>query len=508
MQRKLQGTENDAEAQTNIGDDIESLDDINIYAVRADGTSLFIEKVGAASTGEGTVVSISEEGESEEIAVQEETDYSEPTDYEKGRAGENFAEWLNENALIGDQPDIAFSRSSSSEYSLVPVTKTFHRSFTVSHKWINEYDKDAKAPGDQIIDTKTVITIYGSYSPEFNCDVYDVNTYQEFPTQNIYHKNKVVKKSGLYKYKFTGSCYYGPRVKLALTGIDNNSDVELEEAAPLPENGDYRVSHNPMTVSLGASLQGKVSSKGLEGTIGLSCGITLPSTTIQFSHKDIGISYSNSNDIADWEYYTDYSIYKHQLGFNGNFIGVPDICRSFCRTDQAVTFVVSDTKGYGDKQLKLKYDVYFRTYSEYCRIWNGWWHRQKYYYPTQSIALPTVYRFFEKYTPYHIAKYSGNADTADWTYMNNLLKDNVNYRALCDEALKVGATTDAGLDINATKIWREALTALVKQYNGTKTGSKYVVALAKSDGSHLPLGLVIKDGVWSITENVDAVPAE
>lgn len=507
LQHKLQGVENDVEVQTNINEYIESLGDISVYAVRADGTSLFIEKVGAASTGEGTVVSISEEGESEEIIEPTECDYSEPTDYEKGRAGENFAEWLTDNALIGDQPDIAFSRSSSSEYNPVPVTKTFHHSITVNHEWINNYDDDAKGPKNQKIDAKSVITIYGSYSPDFDCDVYDVNVYQEYPANKVYFENKVVKSPAAYKYKYTGSCYSGPTVQLSLNGIDKSSNVELEEIAPLPEtNGEYRTTHSPMTISLGGSLQAKVSSKGLEGTAGFSCGITLPSTTVQFSHKEMPIKFWNTDDKAKWQYTTDYKIYKHTWGSNGRFIDVPDICHSFCHTDQAVTFVVNNTKNYGDKQLSLNYDVQYGTYAEYCRVWSTKYRRYSYPFSEKNIALPSVNRFFEKYTPYHIAKYSGNADTADWTYMNNLLKDNVNYRALCDEALKVGATTDAGLDVNATKIWREALTALVKQYNGTKTGSMYVVALAKSDGSHLPLGLVIKDGVWSITENVDAVP--
>ena len=72
--------------------------------------------------------------------------------------------------------------------------------------------------------------------------------------------------------------------------------------------------------------------------------------------------------------------------------------------------------------------------------------------------------------------------------------NNVNYRALCDETLTVGAQTTDGLTENATKIWRQALEGIIKQYGKMNTTYSYAVVLCDSEGAHLPLALTIKNG--------------
>ena len=81
--------------------------------------------------------------------------------------------------------------------------------------------------------------------------------------------------------------------------------------------------------------------------------------------------------------------------------------------------------------------------------------------------------------------------------------NNVNYRALCDETLTVGAQTEEGLTENATKIWRQALEGIIKQYGKMNTTYSYAVVLNDSNGAHLPIALTIKNGKWSIVENID-----
>ena len=82
-------------------------------------------------------------------------------------------------------------------------------------------------------------------------------------------------------------------------------------------------------------------------------------------------------------------------------------------------------------------------------------------------------RFFQKYTPsfkggYTVKEYEGDYLTYWAMGLQPMLMNSVNYRALCDNTLTVGAQKQQNLAVNTTKIWRQALEALVTQYNGTK----------------------------------------
>lgn len=503
MQQKLSQKNSNLTSPT--AQDLAIFNGINIYAVRADGNCFLQEKIGGGGFAKNLYSQIgeNENGTTENSGIQQVSDAdSTPNDYNKGIAGENLAKWLNKNASIGEQRNIAFVRSDS-EFSVYPVKTTYHHSYDITHDWIKKYNSDASVPNSTTIDVKSEIVAYGAYSTSENCDVYDISLYQEFPADKTFIDDVYVHEYLAYNYKYTGGCYYGPTVNINLDDI-SESEIELEEIAPLPlTDGQYNNTHYPMQLSFGSSLEGNISTSGVGISSGLSTSCTLPYSTISFNHAEMPINFSNDNKHAIWEYSTDYQIYNCIWGFNPKPNDIPDIVHSFCHTDQAVTFVVRNTKSYGNKLFRIGYDIKYTDYSEYADPWQGWKHTHTRHYSGLFINMPTVNRYFEKYTPYPMPGFSGPADSSEWNNLQALLMNNVNYRALCDETLKVGAQTQDGLDPTAENIWREALESLVKQYNNTKTNYQYVIALAKSDGSHLPLGLQIKDGVWKIVENVD-----
>ena len=135
--------------------------------------------------------------------------------------------------------------------------------------------------------------------------------------------------------------------------------------------------------------------------------------------------------------------------------------------DAAILSLYCDTKFY------LNYFVRFKTRSEYA-TYQGYW--QRHYYKTffkSRLFLPKVSRFFQKYTPsfkggYTVKEYEGDYLTYWAMGLQPMLMNSVNYRALCDNTLTVGAQKQQDLAVNTTKIWRQALEALVTQYNGTK----------------------------------------
>lgn len=486
-----------------------AFNDVSIYAVRADGTALYHEAAGTIADAWHNDSRKTIEGQ-DSLYSPAAGDSSQVSDvapvlseYDKGRIAENLASWLNEHALTGKQHHVAL-QSESSSFSVDPVCITRYYSVTVTHDWFKKYsNSNASVPDSKTVDVKFHMDIYGAYSTTNKCDVYDVNMYEEFPAQNTFVKDKYVYEKAAYNYKYTGGCYYGPRIDLYLPNI-TESDIEVEEVAPLPQtDGQYNKTHYPMQLGFGASLQGEISeTPGISAGLSMSC--QLPYTTVSFNHSEMPISFSNDSKHATWEYSTDYSIYKCNWGFNPKYQDLPDVVHSFCKTDQAVTFVVKNTKDYGSKTMKLNTNVRWKVYAEYADPWEHWNHRQ-WWDRSFSTTLPKVYRYFGKYTPYPMPGHSGTGDGSEWGNLEERLMRNINYRALCDETLKVGAQVESGLDKTAESIWRSAIESLVTQYNGTTTTHEYVIALARENGSHIKLGLHIKDGVWRLVENVDNI---
>ncbi len=486
-------------------EDLKIFDDIQIYATRADGTSFFHEKMDTQSgPDEVSILKITETGTTEEAVTPEPPYIAQPNDYHIGRIAENLAKWLLEYAVIGDTRHVAFTRADS--YGVKPMDVTYHQTITITHDWVQEHCEDATIPSSTTVDAKSQISIYGLYDTDKRCDIYDINMYEDFPANQTFVDDVYVYEHLAYNYKYTGGCYLGPETKLSLVDIPE-STIEIEEPAPLPlTNGQYNTTHYPAQFSFGANGGVDISTEpGL--SLGLSMGCTLPTTTISFNKQEMPISFSNANKQAEWKYNVDLKIYTIRAGFNAVVNDYPEIVHEYCKTDQAVTFFVSNSQSFGKKDLFLKWDLTRRVQSEYAGIWEGWWNIKS-FNSNRTIQLPKVYRYFEKYSPYPLPGYGGTADSADWSNLEALLMQSVNYRALCDETLKVGAQVESELDKTAESIWRAALEPLVAQFNGTTTSHDYVIALARADGTHIGLGLHIqKDGTWKVVENVDNIKA-
>lgn len=507
LNQNLYGSDSTVTAPSD--EELSDFENVKIYAIRADGTALYHEGIGTIgnTSHQDTCQSAGEEYRQHSLSAAD-SSYSGDaapvlSEYDRGRIAENLASWLNEHALTGNQRHIAL-QSESSSFSVDPVCVTRHYSITVTHDWFKKYCSDPdEVPASKTVDAKVQMDIYGAYSTKSKCDIYDINMYEEFPAQNTFVKDMYVYEKALYNYKYTGGCYDGPTVDMYLKDI-SESDIEVEEAAPLPQtDGQYNNTHYPMQMGLGTSFQGDASaSPGV--SMGLSMSFQLPYSTVSFNHAEMPISFSNNGKHAIWEYSTDYKVYEGIWGINPTYVDIPDVVHSFCKTDQAVTFVVNNTKDYGTKSIKLSTSIKFKIYSEYADPWDhAWYHKSwtKGFYTT----LPKVYRYFGKYTPSPMPGYSGAGDGSEWGNLEDRLMRNINYRALCDETLKVGAQVESGLDKTAESIWRSAIESLVTQYNGTKTTNEYVIVLSKENGTHIKLGLHIKDGVWRLVENVDNI---
>lgn len=483
--------------------EVADLEAVHIFATRADGHAMFHDRVDAAGGGAHSVIVRETEAGDEVVFSGEQTPAQAPSEYAKGRIAENTAAWLSEYAPTGQQRDARFV-CAESQHSVAPVSVTTYRTITVSHDWFLEHSEEgAKVLASSTVDAKCKMDVCGVYSPTADCDIYDVNMYEEFDAAKTFVPNTIVYEHLAYNYKYTGGCYYGPEVDIHLNDVEESS-VEVEEVAPLPlTSGQYNNTHYPMTLNLGASFQGNISSEpGLSA--GFSMGCTLPYTTTSFNHDEMPIAFSNDGKHAKWVYEAAIKgkLYKCAWGLNPDPQDMPDFVKSFCHTDQAVSFVVSGAQALGERAVSLRCDLKWTVYSEYADPWEHWSNRARYSQGV-TVSLPKVYRYFEKYTPYPLM--GGTADGSEWGNLEDRLMSNVNYRALCDETLRVGAQTEAGLDVTAENIWRETINSLVTQYNGTATSNEYVIALAKSDGTHISLGLHIKDGVWRLVENVDDV---
>lgn len=475
-------------------------DQMCVYITRADGSSLYHEKADKESeTVTGIIGSINENGERiEETPIEMTYAVPAPTEYHKGRVGENVARWLNKHALVGEQSHSSF-RTRSEEYMTTPVIRTWEVSRTITYDWPKtECGQSGNFPDPRTVTARIEMVIYGGYWEAGDADVYDVNIYEEFPANQTYIQNYYYREKGAYNYKLTDGCYYGPRVRLSFdqsTGDYPLEDIQLEQVAPLPQGGTYSTIHAPAATSFGSSLAVTASyPPGITG--GFSCGISLPQTNITFNHSDMRMDFDNTNKEALWTYSTDYSAYQSYVGFNADFIGVPEIVRSFCHTDQAVSFLLQNSRKYEKQTIYFDVLVGRTVYGEFAEPWDHRWCTREHSTHWWSIGLPKVNRYFAQYTPYPFPGYS-TADSPGWSFLEKSLMDNINYAALCNDDLWVAAQVEGELDPTAEGIWADVIETLKTQYNGTDTDGEYLIALARPDGTHLNLGLHIKEGKWS-----------
>lgn len=516
-------------------DDMDKFQDIGIFGIRGDGHTLYLSNFSSKSgCYKSTTYDVNESGEMTLESIKENDDVqnsvSIPNEYNKGRVAEMAAEWLNEFADNDAQPNRAFTRTDG-QYAMKKTSVTYNKKFFLEHRWIEKYaPKKAKIPNGSHYDMKVRISATGSYAEAEDCDIYDIIITEEFPGNETCIRDKYVYEKAAYNYKYTGGCYYGPMVDLHIfdshhkTLIDSNW-VDVLNPVPRPEIGQSTQTHNPMQIGFGGGLTGNLSEQsGL--SLGLSMNVQLPSTSVSYSHSEMPADYSDKNARAIWVFNTNYRVYSGTWGSNKKFHEFPEIVQKKCITTQAVTFKLNESKerySTHSTKISLVYSLGWRVYNEYSDPWKikvniqefgefvgGYgYDYDKHFRPGGKdfyMELPTVSRYFEKYTPYPF-KIKGEESISEWTYVENLLKGNVNYRALKDETLRVGAQTSKGVEETALKIWRETLNALVKQYDGQVNAIKneYVIGLARTDGSHVKLGLNIKGSNWQIIENVDDI---
>jgi hypothetical protein len=151
--------------------------------------------------------------------------------------------------------------------------------------------------------------------------------------------------------------------------------------------------------------------------------------------------------------------------------------------------------------MSLKMDIECVTYHEVATPYT---HAQCFtYHPNRAfVALPTVYRHFDKYSPYCDAMTVVD-NTESWADVENVLKSNVNYKAFCNDNLLVGAITAGGVENAANEVWRETINSIMTQFQHRNFKNEYVVALANVHGVPLKLGLHIKDGKMTLLEDIN-----
>ena len=480
--------------RTATGEDQKDLaknyDNLLLHAVTGSGHSLYYANPEVQHKSYVTINKLTGEETTEEKVYT-----FEPNDYQWGEIADNTCEWIIKNmAAEHATPHKSLVRATS-DYTLDGIIYTYYCPVTVLHDLVEKVGYGT-SPAPTYTNARYEYTVTSAFNESMQCDVYDVSLTQDFPANETYVKNVVTKTSAAYKYKYSGGNYSGPTVEAYLFSHSdalqlNESTVDLYAMSPLPEAGTYSTTHDPGSLTIGGSVTAGAS--GVSGSF--SCVATLPKTTQTTVEEEMPVSFSRKDAHAYWEYMQDKDIYDYRAGLNPVYLGPPDFSMKYCMTNQAVTFAVKDSKKLADSRVYLHTYMNYKTFHETDSPWD-WFIRIYNHGFKMDYTLPLTLRYFEKYTPYRFYS-SAPADDTGWKNLEDMLKGNVNYRSLCDEMLKVGGNTEAALKKNAEDIWKETITSLINQYQGTKTAHEYIVALADTKGNKQAIGLHIKDGVWT-----------
>lgn len=208
--------------------------------------------------------------------------------------------------------------------------------------------------------------------------------------------------------------------------------------------------------------------------------------------------------------YDNAALYDCQAGFNPTYVAPAECTRMNCKTEQAVTFTIKDSKKLGTSDVYFNLSGKFKTYHEAVWAWGGYSQESRYPFSDQ-IEMPDVNRYFEKYTATHYYM-TASADSSEWSSLLATLQDDPNYNILSmsgkdENPPLVSAQTEAGVRENAERIWKGVINSLVKSNNGcAKVNNEYVIGLKDSNGDFLPMGLYIsKDGTWKMVDDIKAV---
>ena len=476
-------------------ENLEIYKDLSVFFIKASGNRLLYEKFHSTYHYQTTTITESENAQTTEKQENLSVNFT-PTDYYWGQMAENICQWLNENITTKSQGHYAFKSRSAQEHATY-VETTYRPGIVVV------YDSYGKDPAPRTIHPIIRILTAAGFDKTNNCDVYDVKITEECPADSTYIENIVTQKKAAYKYKYTGGFYLGPDVKLTLSSSDksfnfNGEKVNILDPVPIQSGGTYTETHIPANWTFGGNLSGSISNNGVGMGGGFSCSYTLPNTTTTKVIQEMPVKYSRHDASPIWKYSLSYGkIYHHEAwGFNASFVdGIPSIGKSVCITSQATAFTVKNSKTLGNANVYLTVNTDFKFHGKSQSPFKNF--SQDMRCPTEKkIEMPKVYRYFEKYTPFPY-NLEPSADSESWSNLEALLMTNVNYKNFKDNNLSVGASTEKGVSETALEIWEDAISSLIKQYNGTKSANNYIIALADSKGNKLPVGLQIKDGVWT-----------
>lgn len=492
---------NGIENSTIDNESVKLVEQYSYYMLQRDGNAVSYCKPNLDAVTVEYTDTLSNELQSAKLLSKE----VELSESEKGRFGERAAEWLTamnatrkNNGLLGEVNYQAFHQ------------KIYYPILVCHDEVIEKMDYKIMTPvHNRSTEVCVELTICAGYDRVTKQDVYDVVISETYDASKSYVEDKIFRKSnGILwydsYYKYTGGNYAGIKMGLSLINA-NDKDVSFSQPVPVGVPGSYSSTHISGSFNVSGSLTGLFPGANMDG--GLSFSYTPAATTVSLPHSDMPLQFNDNHSWAQWVYglkkATDYPrIYDDGLwGFNADFIGTIEASTRACRTEQALTFMVSNAEKYQDYPMSLKMDIECVTYHEVATPYT---HAQCFtYHPNRAfVALPTVYRHFEKYSPYCDAMTVVD-NTESWKDVENALKSNVNYKVFCNDNLSVGAVTANGLENAASEVWRETINSIINQFQHRNFKNEYVVALSNANGVPLKLGLHIKDGKMTLLEDIN-----
>jgi len=474
----------------------------SIVAMKADGNIMTFERFPSTFTYRIEGYETDEKDQQTSIDETLTAEFT-PNEFHWGQMAESVCGWLEEYSAPESKAHPAFrSRVTADEIDY--FVATHYRTLTVN------YDGYYVDPEPRTVTTKVSFSYVAGYNSQNEFDVYDVKVEETFPTHESYRENEYTEEKASYNYKYTGGFYEGPKVELYLTASDttysfvDNNNISLLSPVPVKEAGETSLTHYPGNWTYGGSVGATGGYKAGSLSAAFNFSYTCPTTTVTYVTEDMPVNYTSSGNLPVWTYSLtcDYdNIYTNRLqGFNGSFHAdrIPEIAKGEVTTSQMVAFALKNTKtGLGEQKVTLKAKVDFKCHEVANSPFNEM-HHTMHHYAEYEQDMPTVCRFFEKYTPAPVSM-GVNADAANWANLENLLMTNVNYAAFKDETLTIGAVTEAKLDSTAQAVWEETIRTLVKQYNKKMaTSCDYTIGVVDSDGDYLPVGLQVKtDSTWT-----------
>ena len=534
---------------------IEQFSDIHIYMMMSNGNAQATPKPDRESVSRIEVVSTTfEEDESGTETTSEYTTKAKPnlTSHLLGRAAEKIISWVNREIESADGLHPALTRSDSVDYR-DESTSTYEWndvSLTLDFSEISDAHGGVDSTFSPItVETDVKFTISAAYDEKQNKDVYDVQMSYKYPANESWMAKGDYEKHGIiyyedmaYNYKWAGYVFIGPIINLQMkrdtTTIDN-ANVETWGAAPRNEAGSVVNTHVPLGVehgysfSCGASVGMSAGGPSAEKSraFGFSKAYTEPADLTTTSSSEMPFEYVDKlNDIegAYWEYNrTSYNLYDYTWGINPSLNDVPSsILISNVEQSAGVSFILSNSRDFGDSDIKLSIDMSYKLYSEACTPWDRDRFTRTVPSLNESITAPIVYRYSEKYNP---GPYNSetSADDDGWMQLKSMLMQNPLYKSLdTADVLKVGArveyvdikvtgedgsvTTEKvrGVDAMFDEIWADTIKSLVNQYNGTKVDAVWIIGATDAYGNWQKRGLYINGTTWQETLDIKALKEE